>query len=681
MQRTRLAVMRIARLLSMLLAILTIGLLVAPSAAAEPPARLANQLTDNAGVLSAAQRANVQRAIDRLYDDRHIKLWVVFTEDFSGQGQNDWARNTMRLSDFGDDDVLLAVATVDRAFAFQVPSTVRGEDRADDIRHDSITPALRRDDWAGAAIAAANGLNADPPAAPAAGGISWPGMLIGLGVIAVLAGLVWWWSSRRRAKRRHAEFEAAKRVDPTDANALASVPLEALDELSRSIVVDVDNAVRTSEAELELAVEEFGAKRTEPFSAALKNAKKALAQAFTVRQTLDDDAPETPLQQRELLTKVVVSAARADRELETQSQAFEQLRDLVINAPTRLDAMTQQMVDLTARLEPSRQTLDTLHTQFDATALTSVATNVDTAEERLAFADRNITTARGLVSRPATDQTALVDAVRSAESALDQTRTLLDAVDSAASDINRALTDLPAAITDIQAGIDQANSLLAQPGTPQADKLGAARDAAKSAADDAAANGKADPLGTFTRLTKADAELDQLLAGVHEQQEAAERLARALEQALFTAQSRIKAVSDFIETRRGSIGPEARTRLAEAQRQLQAAEAKRSANPNEAVAHANGASTLAAQAQGLANDDVRAAARSYTSQYGGGGGSDMGAVLGGILIGNILRGGGGGFGGGFGGGYGGGRGMGRPTSYGGASHSSGRSYSGGGGRF
>lgn len=681
MQRTRLAVMRIARLLSMLLAILTIGLLVAPSAAAEPPARLATQLTDNAGVLSAAQRANVQRAIDRLYDDRHIKLWVVFTEDFSGQGQNDWARNTMRLSDFGDDDALLAVATVDRAFAFQVPSTVRGEDRADDIRHDSITPALRRDDWAGAAIAAANGLNADPPAAPAAGGISWPGMLIGLGVIAVLAGLVWWWSSRRRAKRRHAEFEAAKRVDPTDANALASVPLEALDELSRSIVVDVDNAVRTSEAELELAVEEFGAKRTEPFSAALENAKKALAQAFTVRQTLDDDAPETPLQQRELLTKVVVSAARADRELEAQSQGFEQLRDLVINAPTRLDAMTQQMVDLTARLEPSRQTLDTLHTQFDATALTSVATNVDTAEERLTFADRNITTARGLVSRPATDQTALVDAVRSAESALDQTRTLLDAVDSAASDINRALTDLPAAITDIQAGIDQANSLLAQPGTPQADKLGAARDAAKSAADDAAANGKADPLGTFTRLTKADAELDQLLAGVHEQQEAAERLARALEQALFTAQSRIKAVSDFIETRRGSIGPEARTRLAEAQRQLQAAEAKRAANPNEAVAHANGASTLAAQAQGLANDDVRAAARSYTSQYGGGGGSDMGAVLGGILIGNILRGGGGGFGGGFGGGYGGGRSMGRPTSYGGSSHSSGRSYSGGGGRF
>ncbi len=565
---------------------------MAPSAAAEPPLRLATQLTDNAGALSTTQRANVQRALDRLYETKRIQLWVVFVDDFSNQNQLGWARSTIQLSDLGDDDALLAVATKARAYSFQVPDTVPGGNaRADDIRRNSIEPALHRDDWAGAAIAAANGLSSEPES-PATPGISWPAMLIALGVVLVLVGLLWWWSRRRRAKRRHAEFEAAKRVDPTDANALATVPLEALDELSRSIVVDVDNAVRTSAAELELAVEEFGDNRTEPFSAALANAKSALAQAFTVRQTLDDDVPETPLQQRELLTRVVVSAARADRELDAQSQAFEQLRDLVINAPARLDTMTQQMVDLTARIDPSRQTLDNLHTQFDATALTSVATNVDTAKERLAFADRNITDARNLVSRPATDQTALVDAVRSAESALDQARTLLDAVDSASSDINRALAGLPAAITDIQAGIEQANSLLAQSGTPQAHQLGAARDAAKQAADIATANGKADPLGTFTRLTKADAELDQLLAGVHEQQEAAERLARALEQALFTAQSRVKAVSDFIETRRGSIGPEARTRLAEAQRQLQAAEAKRASNPNEAVAHANGASSL-----------------------------------------------------------------------------------------
>lgn len=672
MRHIRLTVMRIARLLPMLLAILMAGLLVAPSAGAEPPLRLATQLTDNAGALSPQQRTDVLSALDKLYNERRIKLWVVFVEDFSGQNALAWAQRTMTMSDFGDDDALLAVATVDRAFAFQVPSTITNisSSEADDIRRSSITPALRRDDWAGAAIAAANRLNTEPQAAS---GISWPALVIALGVVLVLAGLLWWWSARRRAKRHKAEFEAAKRVDPTDPNALATVPLDALDELSRSIVVDVDNAVRTSAAELQLAVEEFGPRQTEAFSRAVANAKTALAQAFNVRQILDDAIPETPLQRRDLLTRVVVEAAKADRELDAQSTAFDQLRDLVINAPTRLDDMTQQVVDLTARMTPSQQTLDALHQQFDAHALSAVAGNVDAAKERLAFADRSIASARGLVSRPAADQTALVDAVRAAESALGQARTLLDAVDSASSDINRAIAGLPAAITDINNGISQATALLNDPATPQPAELTAARDAAAKAADDATTNGAADPLGTFTRLTKADADLDQLLASVHAQREAAERLARALDQAIETARSRIKAVSDFIDTRRGSIGPEARTRLAEANRQLEAALAKRGENLNEAVAHANGASTLAAQAQGLANDDVRAAQRSYASQDGGGG-SDMGAVLGGIIIGNVLR-------GGLGGGYGGGRSMGRPTSYGGASRSSGRSYSGGSGRF
>ena len=44
------------------------------------------------------------------------------------------------------------------------------------------------------------------------------------------------------------------------------------------------------------------------------------------------------------------------------------------------------------------------------------------------------------------------------------------------------------------------------------------------------------------------------------------RAAASLEQALMTARSTIDAADDFINTRRGAVGPEARTRLAEAQR-------------------------------------------------------------------------------------------------------------------
>jgi chromosome segregation ATPase len=678
--------MRIARLLSLLLAILTVSVMVAPAASSDPPSRLPNYVTDNAGALDPAGFAQVQSAVDELYADKRIRLWVVYVDDFSGQSPVAWAQNTMRLSDFGDQDALLAVAPTDRAYAFLVPDTVDGGTSADidELRRNDIEPALRNRDWSGAAVAAANGLGA-PAASPSTADIPWVGLLIALAVLVLILVALMLWSRRRRRKRREAEFEAAKRVDPTDPNALAGVPIDALDDLSKWMVVDVDNAVRTSDGELALAVEEFGPQQTEPFIRAVANAKATLAQAFNVRQTLDDAIPESPLQRRDLLTRVVVSAAKADQQLDAQSDAFEQLRNLIINAPDRLDALTQQMVDVTARLDPAAQELTALHSQFSDTALTSIAGNVDAARERVAFADRSITSARALVARPAGDQTGLIDAIRSAESSLGQARTLLDAISSAGTDINRAKAGLPAAIADIQNGIDEAAGRLRQPGVPDSGQLTAALKAANDAVSAAKTTGDADPLGAFTRLTKADADLDRLLAEVAERQQATERLNRSLDQALYTAQTRIKAVSDFIDTRRGSIGPEARTRLAEASRQLEAAEAKRQANISEAVAHANGAAMLAAQAQSLANDDVHAAQRSYTSQYGGGG-NDLGAVIGGIIIGNVLRGGFGGFGGSYGGswgggGFGGGRSMGRSTSYGGSSHSSGRSYSGGGGRF
>jgi hypothetical protein len=665
--------MRIARLLGLVLSVLTVGVLLAPTAAGQPPFRLPSYVNDDANALSGSQFSDVQQAVDKLYNNRRIRLWVVYVDTFSGQSAVDWTQNTKRLSDIGGQDAILAVATQDRAYAFLPPTTGSGGFDVTALRTNEIEPKLRQSDWAGAAVAAADGLNGTTTSSGS--GISWFGFIVAFGVLAVAILLLWLWTRRRRRKRREAEFAAARRADPSDPSALAAVPIDALDDLSKSIVVEVDNAVRTSDNELGLAVEEFGPSQTAPFSQAVTNAKTTLAQAFNVRQILDDAVPESPQQRRDLLTRVIVAAAKADRELDAQRDAFNQLRDLVINAPSRLDTLTQQMVDLTARITPSEQALAALHKQFSDSALTSVAGNIETAKQRLAFADQNITNSRTLVARPADRQSGLVDSIRAAESALGQARTLIDAVDSAATDINSAAARLPAAIADLQSGINQAGTQLAQGSVPRAAELGAARDAAVTAVSQAQSNGAADPLGAFTQLTQADAQLDRLLAEVSEEREAAERLSRTFDQALFTAQSRVRAVSDYIDTRRGSVGPEARTRLAEAVRQLQAALDTRSVDLNEAIAHANGAAMLAGQAQSMANADVTAAQRSYTSHYGGGGGSNMGAVLGGIIIGNVL---GGALGGGFGGGFGGGWGSG---GFGGSGSSGGGWGGGGGGRF
>lgn len=652
--------MRLARLISLIVAVLTVGVLLAPTAAGRPPFRLPSQIVDGAHALSGQDMNHVTQAIDKLYADRHVRLWVVYVDTF-GQEPEPWAQATIRASSLGSNNALLAVATEDRAYAFLAGSASASAAAVDSLRRNAIEPALHNGDWAQAAIVAADGLRAR---SSSGGSFHWVGLVTVLAVIGVaLAGLIWW-ARRRRRGRRQADLNAAQQADATDPAVLAKMSPETLEDLSRSILVEVDNAVRTSDNELALAVGEFGERDTAPFTAAVQNAKSAMAQAFSVRQRLDDAAPETLQQRRELLTQVVVAAARADKELEDRRAAFHQLRDLVINAPTRLDALTQQMVGLTARIEPAQQTLTGLHGQFADAALASVAGNVGAAKERLAFADQNITAARGLVSKPGDSQAALVNAIHAAEAALGQAQRLLDSVDSAATDITHAISALPAAISDIQNGITAAEAIA--PGAHYTE-LTAARTAAAQAVSNAQATGAADPLSAFTQLTAADSQLDKLLATISEETAALNRLRQSFGQALLTAQSRVRGVSDFIDTRRGSVGPEARTRLAEAQRRLEAAQSVQATDLPAAIEQANAADALASQAQSLADNDVQAARQAYTS-----GGSSTAADIGGIIIGGVLsgmiRGGGGGSS--HGGGW-------SSTTFGG----SGGGFSGGGGRF
>jgi hypothetical protein len=205
-------------------------------------------------------------------------------------------------------------------------------------------------------------------------------------------------------------------------------------------------------------------------------------------------------------------------------------------------------------------------------------------------------------------------------------------------------------------------------------------------------------MAALRQLEEADIALEQALAVARDAEQRARRAAASLDQALLTARSGIAAAGDFISTRRGAVGPEARTRLAEAQRHLDLALAQGRTDPVGALREAQQADALAQQALQRAQADVSGwGGGGYGSGgFGGGGygpggfgGGRGGVDLGSLVLGGILFGGGGagGYGGGsgggsrggsFGGGGGGSRGGGRrPGSFGG-SRSRGRS---GGGRF
>ena len=138
----------------------------APEASQSPtaltaPTKLDQAVTDPSGALSSEQTAQVKSAVTSLQTARDVRLWVVYVDAFDSP-PGEWARKTRALTKMGDRDAILAVATEQRKYAFLVaPSAANGSEQAvSDLRRNTIEPQLRDNDFAGAAVAAATGLQA-----------------------------------------------------------------------------------------------------------------------------------------------------------------------------------------------------------------------------------------------------------------------------------------------------------------------------------------------------------------------------------------------------------------------------------------------------------------------------------------------------------------------------------------
>lgn len=200
--------MRVVRLFGVVLTILTAGLLLATPASAQPPLKLTDHITDSTGALTDSGRAAVGAAIDRLYRDRHIQLWVVYVDNFSKFKPDNWADRTRGSSEMGDHDALLAVATNTKLYAFSVPPKVQDLTAAelDSLRSKQIEPAVSAKDWSGAAVAAADGLDKSASSSKRI----WPLIAIGVTVAVVVVAVVLVLYRARRRRR------AARRADASD---------------------------------------------------------------------------------------------------------------------------------------------------------------------------------------------------------------------------------------------------------------------------------------------------------------------------------------------------------------------------------------------------------------------------------------------------------------------------------
>ncbi len=651
-------------LLGAVLAVAALSLTAGPALAADP-LDVAGEITDQAGALTGST-AEVQAALDRLADETPLQLFVVYVDTFDGLDGEEWATETALVSGLGVDDILMAVAVDDRRYGISVDDALPLTDaQLTDVRTEEIEPALRESDWAGAAVAAADGYREAYTAGTSSGGgggLTWllVGVLVVAGVIALVVVL------RRRGRRGG----AAPGGPAAGADALHGLPTDELNRRASSALVEIDDALTTSQQELGFAQAQFGLEATAGFSRTIDEARPAVARAFTLRQQLDDATPETEEQARILLIEIITTCEQVSDALDAEADAFDKLRDLQERAPQVLDETEQRAAEVERRLEPVRATLSTLAATYPAAALASVTANPDQAAALLTAARRAV--ADGRQDLEGQDRAGAVAQARIAEDAVAQASTLLDAVERAGGELVAAGQRLQQGLASIEADLADAARLV--PGDPA---VASAAGTARTRADEArAALDGGDPLTALSNLTSAEAALDAALAPAREAAEQDRRTRAMLGDLLGRVGSQVRAVNDFIETRRGAVGPEARTRLAEAIRLLTQATQTQTADPRGALAAAQQAEQLAQQAQAFAQRDVQTWESQQRGPGGVGGGMNAGSlVLGGILLDSALRGGRGGFsGGGFsGGGFSGGGS--RPVS---RSGSSSRSTSSGG---
>ncbi len=393
------------------------------AAHAEDPLDVAGQITDEADVLGSDQ-PEVRQALDRFFDRTGLQLYVVYVPTFGDLTGEEWAAETYDKSGLGRADVLLAVATKDRAYGYDTDNETFTADDLETVDRTRILPVLRNDDFAGAAIEAADGLGDVAEAE----GLPW-GWIVFAGVLVIAAGAFVVHRVRQRFDHTHRVMdEHGNLVDPA-----IILDLEELDDVSSRALVAVDDALLTSNDELRHLEAERGRGQTDGFRFTVDHARSSLREAFTLRHQLDETPAMSEQDRRRTASRIISICEEVDNSLDAKAEAFDDLRDWNAKVPDVLDGLMGRADELAGRqptdqagrllvaaqeqIERGRKALSDeetkhaiVHARAAEEAIEQASKLLDDENDAFMAIDEYITTHRAAVRAPA--RTRLSEALR-----------------------------------------------------------------------------------------------------------------------------------------------------------------------------------------------------------------------------------------------------------------------------
>ena len=685
------------------------ALLSLPTAAyADDPVDLGGEhIYDSADVVSDSTD-DIQAALDTLYDDTRVRLYVVYVDSFTNPSdREEWVVETADRNGLGDNNVLVAIAVDDSLYQlWQADNLALTDSELSDVAIDSLVPDLADGNWADAAINFAGGVDSalvngvdtggtgdngfDPndeygfeddgfgdPTSSGFGGLdSIVPVFIGLIFVGIIVTAVVTMARASSRRSTPSSFTGERSPTPAPAGPPPGPPQpsqEELDASAGSLLVQLDDALATSEQELGFASAQFGDDATAAFTTALAGAKSKVAAAFALRQKLDDSVPDTAEQKRAWTTEIIELCVAAEQELNAQSADFDALRELEKNAPALATEIDRMIPTLRSGRSAIASKTQALAHRYSPAAIAPVAGNPDQVQKLIDLISGALSEARHALSAGKTGEAA-VD-VRTAQGAAAQASKMIE-------DVTALESALATAAAELGETVDETRQDVAEARATGAAELEPTIGAAEAAIAYAESKGAGDPVTSLARVEKQAGALNAALTGLRDRTAQVQRATALLPRAIQSAETQLSIGEQYLVSRRGGIGTEARTRLASARQRLDAAHALSASDPVAALAEAEQASNLAESGARLAQRDVD----NFGDGPGLGGGDNTGALVGGLLAGLLLGGsnnrgsrnsggifGGGSSFGGFGGsGFGGG-------GFGGGHSGGGGSFGGGGG--
>jgi len=371
----------------------------------------------------------------------------------------------------------------------------------------------------------------------------------------------------------------------------------ALESQAAGLLVALDDRVRETDLELGFAVAQFGADATRDFASALAEARGLLSEAFRLGQQRDDSPSATDQHRRRLTLQMTVLCTKALSTLKEFDSTFAARRSSEVAAATTEQRLRRQLVSLGKRLGAVSDQVKNAESRYVDNAMATARRELAAGHAELTSAEEAVNTAASGISP--TGVNAVAETLRTASISLHRAERATAAAEQALAELDAAETAVLQLREATRSDLDEARRAASSAPDPQSGAriLTAIASNERVLEQTALANDvRRHPLEQVEQLNEAAAELENALATARNQQQRFEHARAAYQGTLVAARSQISVVRELVG--KGGASARARTRLAEAERQLMIAEAE--TDPVEAldairrsVTHARDADALA----------------------------------------------------------------------------------------